>query len=116
MNDIDALREEIRRERERLNNLEQRVNRMEPVSDRILRFIQGDAELLEKGAAARIADFSAFMSEMKAIDWVKVAEFLKDYNDLKKRVLWLVGIMGGGIGLALTAMKYFNDIQKALHP
>jgi hypothetical protein len=113
--DFDALKAEIQRERERLNELERRVNGMETVSNRLLRFIQGDAELLEKGAAARMLDFGTFISEMKGFDFKKMSEFASEYDEFKKRFLWLTGGIFGLSGILAGILTNLDRIQKLFH-
>jgi phosphoserine phosphatase len=122
MNDIDALREEIRRERERnerdrerIDRLERRIDGMETVSNRLLRFIQGDAELLEKGAAARMMDLTEFMATMKGFDFAEMKGFVSEYKDLKKRALTVSAVLTaltGGVWLIIANM---DKIAKLIH-
>lgn len=115
MTDFDAIKAEIQRERERLNELERRVNGMETVSNRLLRFIQGDAELLEKGAAARMLDFGTFISEMKGFDFKKMSEFATEYDEFKKRFLWLTAGIVALTGTVGALVSNLDKIQNFFH-
>lgn len=119
MNDLEELREDIRRYRqrvnERLDELERRIAGTEKVSERVLRFMQGDADFKDKGMVDRLADFAAFMGEMKGFDFKKMNEFATEYDEFKRRFLWLTaGILGLSTALA-GILTNLDKIQKFFH-
>lgn len=113
MTDFDSLRDEIQRERHRLDQFERRLDGMEKVSDKVLRVMQGDSAWKEKGVIDQLAEVATFMSEMKGFNFPEMKAFANEYNDFKKRALTIGGFIGGVGGLLWLVILNLDKILKA---
>jgi hypothetical protein len=113
--DFDALRDEIQRERERLNAFERRLDGMERINDKVLKVMQGDSAWKEKGVIDQLAEVATFMSEMKGFNFPEMKAFAAEWNDLKKRVLWLTGGIVGLLGFVSVVLTNLDKIQNLFH-
>jgi hypothetical protein len=113
--DFDSLREEIRRERERLDQFERRIDGIEKVNDKVLKVMQGDSAWKEKGVIDQLAEVATFMMEMKGFNFKEMKDFATDYNEFKKRGLWLCGGIATLMGFVTIVLNNIDKIQNLFH-
>lgn len=115
MTDFDSLRDEIRRERERLDSMERKLDLMSKTHDKILDVMQGDIAWKRKGVIDQLAELASFMDTMKGFDFAEMKGFAAEYKDFKKRVLTVGAVLSaltGGVWLIIANM---DKIAKLIH-
>jgi len=113
MIDLDTLREEISRERERHNErmdtLERKVNKVESI-------MRGDSEWKQKGFIDQLAELAVFMDSLRGFNFKEMKDFTTEYADFKKRVLWVSGGTGFVAGIVWLIVLNIDKIQRLLTP
>jgi hypothetical protein len=106
--EIDSLREDINRERRRLDEMERKL-------DKFLGVMQGDPAWNQKGVIGQLADVALFIETMKGFNFPEMKAFAEDWNNLKKRVLWLAGGIVGLVGFLSVVLTNLDKIQNYFH-
>jgi hypothetical protein len=115
MTDYDALREEIQRERERLNAFERKLDLMSKTHDKILEVMQGDSAWKRKGVIDQLAELADFMATMKGFDFAEMKGFAAEYKDFKKRILTIGAVLSGLTGGVWLIIANMEKIAKLFH-
>lgn len=122
MTDLEALRQEALRDRERiaqaadgLDKLAKIVENQGRTTDRILEVMQGNPAWKQKGIIDQLTELADFMNKMQGFDFAEMKKFADEYADFKKRILWLCGgilTLTTFAGLILTNLE---KIEKLFH-
>lgn len=116
MNELENLRNEAHRDRERnaqtadaLEKLAKIVENQGRTTDRILEVMQGNPAWKQKGIIDQLTEVVTFINQMQGFDFAEMKKFADEYNDFKKRILWL---SGGILSLATFAGLILTNLEK----
>ena len=116
MNELETLRQDAQRDRERatetaraLEVLAKIVENQGRTTERILEVMQGNPAWKQKGVIDQLTEMAAFIAQMQGFDFAEMKKFAEEYNDFKKRILWL---SGGILGLATFASIILTNLEK----
>ena len=112
---IQSVRDEIRRERERLNELEHKLDLISQTHNKMLDVMQGDTAWKRKGVIDQLAELATFMDTIKDFDFLQMKTFATEYNEFKRHFLWLCGGIVALIGLVGTITSNLDKIQNLFH-
>jgi hypothetical protein len=122
VNELENLRQDAQRDRERsaevaasLAKLTNIVEAQGKTTDRILTVMQGDPAWKQKGVIDQITDLAAFVESMKGFNFAEMKKFADEYNDFKKRILWLCGGIMSLAGLGALVLTNLEKIEKLFH-
>lgn len=108
MTDFEALREEIRHTRDRLDKFERRLDMAENA-------MQGDAAWKRKGVIDQVAELVTFVEAMKGFDFAEMKSFASEYKDFKKRILTIGAVLSGLTGGVWLIIANMEKIAKIFH-
>lgn len=109
---LDNIREEINRQRARLDEVERRLAGVGQVNDKVLRFLQGDADLKDKGLVDKMQEINTFISETKELELKTLAPLLRQIMYIAKYFGWLIA---GTLALITGAGVFVTNLDRILN-